>query len=179
MLYPWLTATPCLRNDYLFIKCNRFEYIEHRLPMHSTAFTVFKMIIFHSTACSGLVLHFTAKFWFYILHFKKTNFLALFSILHFDGILFYILQALIFSNFTAKTLVIFHSTFSKKVSIRLYILHINPPLRWNIFHDLQWFMILVILFESHQNETWWLFMTFGDFWWPLMIIDDFSLDVSH
>ena len=33
------------------------------------SFTVFKMNIFHSTACPNLVLHFTVEFWFYILHF--------------------------------------------------------------------------------------------------------------
>ncbi len=133
------------------------------------------MIIFHSTACSSLVLHFTVKFWFYILHFIEKSFYSeillhllcaraqkfwhfcnqiwhftacmgyfplysslnfpvlqslfgLVSILHFDGILFYILQVHLFSNYTARTLVIFHSTFSKKASLRLYILHINPPL---------------------------------------------------
>ncbi len=52
---------------------------------------------------------------------------GLVSILHFDGILFYILQVHPFSSFTARTLVIFHSTFSKNASLRLYVLHINPP----------------------------------------------------
>ena len=56
------------------------------------------------------------------------TFFGLVSILHFDGTLFYILQAHLFSNFTARTLVTFHSTFSKKVSLRLYVLHISPPL---------------------------------------------------
>ena len=82
------------------------------------SFTVFKMNIFHSTACSNFVLHFTVKFWFYILHSLEQSV----SILKYNLIMFYILQAILFSNFTARTLVIFHSTFAK---------HINPPLwRW-------------------------------------------------
>ncbi len=124
------------------------------------SFTIFKMNIFHYTACSNLVLHLQQNFGFtfyilkiarcpnghrhlcnQILHFTASmvyfplyslqNFpvlqslFGLVSILHFYRILFYILQAHILSNSTARTLVIFHS---KNASLRLYILHINPPL---------------------------------------------------
>ena len=78
------------------------------------------------------ILHFTASMGHFPLY-SVLNFPVLQSlfglvfILHFGEILFYILQAHLFYNFTARTLVIFHSTFSKKASLRLYVLHINPP----------------------------------------------------
>ena len=79
------------------------------------------------------IWHFTASMGYFPLY-SLLNFPVLQSlfglvpILHFDGILVYILQAHLFSNFTARNLVIFHSTFSNKASLRLYVLHINPPL---------------------------------------------------